>query len=109
LKEVLYGSDGSSIYVRVDFEEDASLLEELEIQVHPEHGTRQLAVIRLKSGAAVMVSSHGDRTTAAFRDVLEIAVEIVDGLKGVRLSFWQEGLPIQSVPQQGSFGSAYAE
>jgi alpha-amylase/alpha-mannosidase (GH57 family) len=105
LKEVLYGSDGESIFVRVDFAESGSQLEELEIQVHPESGTRQLAVIRLRSGGAIMVSGGEDQAIAAFRDVLEIAVEMKDGLKGVRLSFWQDGLPIQSVPQTGSFGA----
>ena len=105
LKEVLYGSDGSHIYVRVDFAEDASRLEQLEIQVHPEHGASQLAVIRLQSGGAVMVPGAPNGATAAFQDVLEIGVEMTDGLKGIRLSFWQDGLPIQSVPQQGSFGS----
>jgi hypothetical protein len=109
LKEVLYGSDGSSIYLRVDFAEDASQLEELEIQVHPESGTSQLAVIRLQGGGAVMAGGVGDGASAAFREVLEIAVPMADGLNGVRLSFWQDGLPIQSVPQAGSFGSGFSE
>jgi alpha-amylase/alpha-mannosidase (GH57 family) len=109
LKEVLYGSDGSSVYVRIDFAEEPSQLEELEIQVHPETGTRQLAVIRLRRGTAVMVGGDTDRASAAFRDVLEIGVGLADGIKGVRLSFWQDGLPIRSVPQAGSFGTALAE
>ena len=103
LKEVLYGSDGSSLYVRVDFAESGEQLEELEIQVHPQTGSGQLAVIRLRSGAAVMVS--GSQVSAAFQDVLEIGVEMTDAVKGIRLSFWQDGLPIRSVPRAGSFSS----
>jgi hypothetical protein len=101
LKEVLYGCDGTSIFVRVEFAEAGSQLEELEIQIHPDTGTRQLAVMRLREGKVVMLSGVA---VAAFRDVLEVALEMGDNLKGVRLSFWQDGLPIQSVPQSGSFG-----
>ncbi len=104
LKEVLYGSDAKAIYLRVDFAESAAQLEGLEIQVHPETGSGQLAVIRIAGGLAVTVHTNGHKTEAAFRDVLEIGVTIADGLKGVRLSFWQDGLPIQSVPHSGHFG-----
>ncbi len=106
LKEVLYGSDGNSIYVRADFAETAAQLEGLEIQVHPETGSGQLAVIRLAGGSALLESGQAE---AAFRDVLEIGVALKDGLKGVRLSFWQDGLPIQSIPHGGSFGAGLAE
>jgi hypothetical protein len=109
LKEVQYGSDGAAIFVRVDFAETAAQLEGLEIQVHPESGAGQLAVIRIAGGAAVTDHVNDDRTQAAFRDVLEVGVEIRDGLKGVRLSFWQDGLPIQSVPHGGSFGAGLTD
>jgi alpha-amylase/alpha-mannosidase (GH57 family) len=103
LKEVFYGSDARSLYVRVDFAESGAQLEELEIQVHPQHSSDQLAVIRLRSGAAVMVT--GSQVSAAFQDVLEIGVLLSESVKGIRLSFWQDGLPIRSVPRAGSFSS----
>ena len=109
LKEVLYGSDGKKIYVRADFVETAAQLEGLEIQVHPETGTGQLAVITLQNGKAVITGHPNGHTEAAFRDVLEIGVPIIEGLKGVRLSFWQDGLPIQSIPHGGSFGASVTE
>jgi hypothetical protein len=89
--------------VRVDFAESGAQLEELEIQVHPQHSSDQLAVIRLRSGAAVMVT--GSQVSAAFQDVLEIGVLLSESVKGIRLSFWQDGLPIRSVPRAGSFSS----
>jgi alpha-amylase/alpha-mannosidase (GH57 family) len=108
LKEVLYGSDEASIYVRVVFAESGSQLEGLEIQVHPESETVQLSVIQLQRGGAVLLSGAEGRVSAAFVNVLEIAVKIGGGREGIRLSFWQDGLPIRLVPQTGSFGPASA-
>jgi alpha-amylase/alpha-mannosidase (GH57 family) len=104
LKEVLYGCDAESMYVLVDFVETAERLEGLEVQVHPDSGTEQLAIIRIAGGIAVIESGNADRAEAAYREVLEIGLGIPAGLKGVRLSFWQDGLPIQSIPHGGSFG-----
>jgi len=101
VKEVRYGSNGNSLQLRVAFAESGAQLEELEIQVHPESGSGQLAVIRLRGGAAVMIS--GRQVTAAFRDELEISVIVPETVNGIRLSFWQDGLPIRSVPRAGSF------
>jgi alpha-amylase/alpha-mannosidase (GH57 family) len=108
LREVRYGSDGESIYLRVDFAESGSQLEGLEIQIHPEGGTAQLAVIRLRGGVAVIKGADPAAVRAAFRDVLEIAVKIGGDWRGLRLSFWQDGLPIQIVPRDGSFGALVA-
>jgi hypothetical protein len=47
----------------------------------------------------------GTQVSAAFQDVLEIGVKMTDAVKGIRLSFWQNGLPIRSVPRAGSFSS----
>ena len=82
-------------------------LEELEIQVHPEQGNAQLAVIRLRGGAAVMMAGDKNQVSSAFQDVLEIGVAMRETVKGIRLSFWQDGLPIRSVPRAGSFGASH--
>jgi len=50
-----------------------------------------------------LVSGHAELSSAAFRDVLELAVRVTDDVPGIRLSFWQDGLPVRSVPQEGSF------
>ena len=101
LKELRYGSDGGSVYLRVDFAERAEELEGLEIQVHPEGETRDVGVIRIETGAAVVMPGAQGAVLAAYRDVLEIAVGFMGG---VRLSFWQDGLPIRMVPNEGSLG-----
>jgi alpha-amylase/alpha-mannosidase (GH57 family) len=102
LREVLYGSDGTTLYLRVDFEPTATQLEGLEVLVHTENGDGQLAVIRLTGGAAIVLQGSED-VASAFQEVLEVGIRIPDGLKGVRLSFWKDGLPIQLAPQTGSF------
>ncbi len=103
LREVWYGSGEGSIYVRVRFAEGGLELEGLEVQIHPESGTDQLAVIRIEAGRAVIVNA-GNGVKAAFAEVLELAVNAGENLRGIRLSFWQDGLPIRLVPQAGSFG-----
>jgi len=65
-------------------------------------------VIRLRGGVAVIKGADPAAVRAAFRDVLEIAVKIGGDWRGLRLSFWQDGLPIQIVPRDGSFGALVA-
>jgi hypothetical protein len=48
-------------------------------------------------GHAVVVNGIGD---AAYHSVIEIAIPAEAELNRVRLSFWQDGLPIQAVPPQ---------
>jgi alpha-amylase/alpha-mannosidase (GH57 family) len=109
LREVRYGSDGVWVYVRIDFAESGAQLNGLEVQVHPETGTTQLAIVRLVNGAAVLVRGEANQILAAWQEVLEIGIRITNKLKGIRLSFWQDGLPIQSVPQDGSFRAELPE
>jgi hypothetical protein len=51
----------------------------------------------VKSGAAVTEDPGGE---AAFKDVLEISLPSVEDHARVRLSFWQDGLPIEAIPPQ---------
>jgi hypothetical protein len=53
--------------------------------------------VALDLGHALVVSGIGE---AACHSVVEIAIAAEDGLNRVRLSFWQDGLPIQAVPPQ---------
>ena len=96
VREVRYGVGDSRIFLRVDFEEEGSRLEGLEILAE---SPEQRMKIRLKGGSAAIIEGAGE---AAFRDVAEIALPAQpDRANQVRLSFWQDGLPIQSVPSQG--------
>jgi alpha-amylase/alpha-mannosidase (GH57 family) len=98
VRDVYYGANDSSVFLRVDFEEDAAALEKLEIDIQAEDAGTVLAQIRIENGKAGITS--GD-AAAAFRDILEIALPKSGRLKGVSLSFWQDGLPIEAIPREG--------
>jgi hypothetical protein len=50
----------------------------------------------VKSGSAI---AEGEGT-AAFKEVMEISFPSVADPARVRLSFWQDGLPIEAIPPQ---------
>jgi alpha-amylase/alpha-mannosidase (GH57 family) len=100
VREVRYGANDSAIFVRIDFAEDAALIEGLEVHAEmpgangePE---RKLTIV-VRAGAAVV---DGDGGNAAFKDVMEISIPAVADPARVRLSFWQDGLPIEAIPPQ---------
>jgi alpha-amylase/alpha-mannosidase (GH57 family) len=103
VKSVYYGTDEDSFYLRVDFEEDNAKLDGLEIQVHREKAKERENAIRIEGGKAVVKKGH---MKAAFREVLEIAVPLSGDGDRVSLSFWQDGLPIEAVPREGTFHGA---
>lgn len=93
VKELRYGSDGTDVFLRVEFEQDAmAFKKDMEVQVENDQGGR--LILRLNSQGASVISGEG---TAAFREVLEISIPACDR---VRLSFWQDGLPLQAIPPQ---------
>jgi alpha-amylase/alpha-mannosidase (GH57 family) len=99
VKEVRYGTDGDSVFLRVDFGEEPKALENLEIQVHSGAVRERQGVIRILGGAA---ESEGLGIVAAFQDVLEISVPMNGSAGEIGLSFWQDGLPLEAVPREGS-------
>jgi alpha-amylase/alpha-mannosidase (GH57 family) len=100
VREVRYGANGSNLFLRIDFAEDAANLDGLEIhaEIPGSNGTPQRRLtIRVNSGAAVAEGTEGD---AVFQDVLEISFPSVEDHARVRLSFWRDGLPIEAIPPQ---------
>jgi alpha-amylase/alpha-mannosidase (GH57 family) len=93
VKELRYGANDSNLFLRIDFAEAPATLEGLEIQV--ESQARKELSVAITSGTAVVKAGSGK---AAYRDVLEI--ELPPGPAALRLSFWQDGLPIESIPPQ---------
>ena len=100
VKEVHYGANDSHLFLRIDFAEDAAGLEGLEIHAEtpgangaPEHKL----TVGIKSGAAV---AEGPAGKAAFKDVMEISLPSMEDTARVRLSFWQDGLPVEAIPPQ---------
>ena len=107
MKEVLYGSDGKNLFLRLDFRPGSEPdLEgaEARLAVRTTDGSRDTAlVIGLRHGGAETPPG----IECAFGRVLEaripLAVVGIAGGAGLRfqLSLWQGGLPLDAVPQQG--------
>ena len=107
VSQVLFGSDGESLFARVDFrlglEAELAGMEARVTLQSLENTPPQHVTIRLAAGAA----TSDDSVECAFRHILEArfplaAVGVKEG-GGVRfqLSLWQSGLPVDAVPQQG--------
>ncbi len=100
VREVYFGADAANLFLRIDFAEDAAGIEGLEVHadVLGANGTpeRKLRIV-VRAGAAI---ADGDGGQAAFKDVMEISVPSTEDPARVRLSFWQDGLPIEAIPPQ---------
>jgi alpha-amylase/alpha-mannosidase (GH57 family) len=107
VSQVLFGSDGESLFVRVDFRpgyEPGPAGTEARITLQSlDNAPPQPVTIRMTAGAA----TSDDRVECAFQRILEarfpLAAAGVPEGRGVRfqLSLWQGGLPVDAVPQQG--------
>ncbi len=99
VREVRYGANGSQVFLRIDFAEDLEKLEGLE--VHAEvAGLNGVPERRLKIAVMAGGTSVEGSGTAAFEEVMEIAFGGDEAPARVRLSFWQDGLPVQAIPPQ---------
>ena len=107
VSEVLFGSDGENLYVRVDFrsgtEPELTGMEARITLQSLDNAPPQSVTIRLGPGAA----TSDDLVECAFLRILEVrfplaAVAVTEG-GGLRfqLSLWHGGLPVDAVPQQG--------
>jgi alpha-amylase/alpha-mannosidase (GH57 family) len=104
VKEVYYGRNDTSLFLRIDFSEDPAAIEDLEVHAEmPDSAGKPARILRvtLSQGSILVDSRDG---TAAFREVMEILLPASSlrsgGSDRVRLSFWQDGLPIQAIPPQ---------
>ena len=107
VNEVLFGSDGKRLFVRVDFRPGVQAeLSGMEARIAVqslENTPAHHVTIRFADGSAYT----GDALECAFRNVLETSFDLAAiGVKpgrGVRfqLSLWSSGLPVDAVPQQG--------
>ena len=110
IREVFFGSDGASFYVRADFHpgyegELSSMEARLNLQALAD-GRSNHVTVQFANGGHV-VEKLEPPAEAALRSVLEVriplAVASVAKGAGVRFQFslWQGGLPIDAVPHQG--------
>jgi hypothetical protein len=99
VREVRYGANGPQVFLRIDFAEDLDKLEGLEVhaEVAGVDGVpERILKIAVTSGGTSVEGSG----TAAFEEVMEIAIATAENPAMVRLSFWQDGLPVQAIPPQ---------
>jgi alpha-amylase/alpha-mannosidase (GH57 family) len=98
IREVRYGANAAHVFLRIDFAEEAAKLEGLEIHREmPGGAPSQDLIIRVKSGTALVENLE---CKAAFQEVLEISFPAPGDPVRVRLSFWQDGLPVAAIPPQ---------
>jgi hypothetical protein len=104
VSEVLFGSDGKNLYVRLDFhpghEQELPGLE-ARFRVQTRDGSREHALTtRFGSRAEAPVECAVGRIFEA--KIPFDAIGIADGA-GVRFQFslWEVGLPMDAIPQQG--------
>jgi hypothetical protein len=106
-REVQFGSDGKSFFLRVDFQPGAAAEiagMEARLTFQPLNGAPPLpAAIRLTSGGA----SADPPLVCAFRHVLEAGVPLAalgvsegGGLR-FQLSLWKDSLPVDAIPRSG--------
>ena len=111
VREVQFGSDGSNLFLRVDF--DANYQDEISgMEARFTLEALQLArvtrlTIALNAGSAQAVETLDPSMECALGRVLEARIPLaalgVAAGAGLRFQFslWQGGLPIDAVPQQG--------
>jgi len=109
VKEVQFGSDGASLFVRVDFhqgyEQELLAMEVRFTAIGIDSGRSSELTIAFSNGTA---RAEGiEAVECALGRVLEMKIPLgsigVTAGRGVRfqLSIWESGLPMDAVPQQG--------
>ena len=109
IQEAHYGTDGSRLYLRIDFA-DASqqTLEgvELRLSLQTAQGTERgaLGVFGGGQGVGFKTMETFAGVECAFRKILEAEIPLTpSGSAPIRFQFslWKDGLPMDAVPQQG--------
>jgi hypothetical protein len=127
IRALQYGSDGAHLYLRVDFEDDASpnlAGASVRVRVEPEEGEHPASTVTIAlSGrsstiaeARFGVPEHaGHAAETAFESVLEVrlslaALGVAQGRSlRFQLSMWRDGLPMDALPQEGLIEVSTAE
>jgi alpha-amylase/alpha-mannosidase (GH57 family) len=106
VREALFGSNGTTLFLRVDFVEGGLHGTEVRLLISAADGAENAsAVLALERGGRVLESTAP--VECACRKILEVAVPLsaVGVYNGGRVRFqfslWQHGLPVEAVPQEG--------
>jgi alpha-amylase/alpha-mannosidase (GH57 family) len=105
-REVMYGSDGRSFFLRIDFEEQVKDCE-VRIALRGRDGNPlQMRAVVVDGGRVDFPNAAGHPVAAADR-IFEFALPLSDAGIGAgqraafQLSIWRDGLPLDAIPQQG--------
>jgi len=126
IKEMLYGSDGQNLFIRVDFDAEAlASLSETDFHITlrpPNDPSRESYVALAFSGQRVepreirlREADHAHPVEAAFRRVLELrlllrALAVPRGQPvHLQISVWKDGLPVDAAPPEGWIEISTAE
>jgi alpha-amylase/alpha-mannosidase (GH57 family) len=111
VREVYYGTDGSSLFVRLDFEpgfEEHATGMEARLQVQAGEPARiSCATFRFTGGHGSLAAGDAATFACAYSRILEFRVGLdAVGVKPggpvrFQLSLWKDGLPVDAAPQQG--------
>lgn len=116
IRELRYGSNGSSLFLRLDFEEHATAALSgavVKLNVGPAADPRRVTSANLHIMAGVHQAAAG--LEYAFSRILEVKVPLAGIGAGLQqpvrfqLSLWQNGLPLDAIPQQGWLEVATSE
>jgi len=115
VREIHYGADGANVYFRLDFDTRSELARgiELRLRLLDQSGKEAGTVVVHVEDGATRASEPG--VQAALRDLLEIAVPLtaIGAEPGTpllfQISLWQGGLPLGTLPQEGSLQLSTAE
>jgi len=108
VREVYYGTDGASVFLRLDFDTHPEAMAggvEVRVLFSPPDGTETMSIV-------IDVADSATRATppeiqSALRDLLEVAVPLTTLRTApgapvrFQISLWQGGLPLGSLPHDG--------
>jgi alpha-amylase/alpha-mannosidase (GH57 family) len=106
LRELHYGSNGTKLYLRMDFADDTQdLLTNLDVRL----GLRKLDSkeaqqysVKIQEGSAHF-AGRAPGAECGYQNVLEVGIPLPDEDEDAQfqISFWHDGLPVDAIPSQG--------
>ena len=108
--ELRYGSDGQSLYLRLDFVENSNLQDtELRVNVQPASGSdRTMSRSVPLTGAAEGIETSYGKVCEVRVSLAAAGISIGQDVR-FQISLWQGGLPMDALPPQGWIEFSTAE
>lgn len=116
VRELRYGSDGSNLYIRLDFEQQMTSAMQgalVTLEVSPVSDPAAIRTLNMRLNSNRPGSENG--VEYAFSKIFEVRVPLSAAGAAMRqpvrfhLSLWQDGLPLDAVPRQGWLEVSTAE